>query len=64
MQLHINQKMLPKIKKMDLSLLKTRWHLGRRASKNVNKNVPWAPIAKFFLIHHTKMGANVPIVPH
>jgi hypothetical protein len=28
---------------MNLSLLKTRWHLGRRASKNVNKHVPWAP---------------------
>jgi hypothetical protein len=31
---------------MNLSLLKTRWHLGRRASKNVNKHVPWAPIGE------------------
>jgi hypothetical protein len=40
------KKCCPKLKKMNLSLLKTRWHLGRRASKNVNKHVPWAPIER------------------
>jgi hypothetical protein len=37
------KKCCPKLKKMNLSLFKTRWHLGRRASKNVNKHVPWSP---------------------
>jgi hypothetical protein len=38
------KKRLHKIKKKNLSFFKTRWHLGHRASKNVNKHVPWAPI--------------------
>jgi hypothetical protein len=32
--------MFPTIKKLNLSFLKTRWHLGRRGSKSVNKHVP------------------------
>jgi hypothetical protein len=37
------------MKKLNLSLFKKRWHLGRRGSKSDNKHVPWSPIAQFFL---------------